>query len=102
MVKRKLSGFSVEFQQQLLKMTQDSPLLLCGTVQARQKLRGRSQRGDWELFKVEVRGSDGRVASAVVNDPGAVPPIGEFIAMPVFVGNNGMLREAKDMNADTF
>ena len=34
--------------------------------------------------------------------PGGVPPQGEFIALPVFVGNKGMLREAKQLNTAAF
>jgi len=102
MTKRKVNGFSADFQQSLLKLTGDSALLLCGTVQGRQRLKGRSAKGDWEMFRVEVRGCDGRTANCVVNDPSGIPPVGEFIVLPVFVGNNGMLREAKDLNAETF
>ena len=102
MAKRKLSGFSADFQQQIMGLTTDSPLLLAGTVQSRQKLRGQGQKGEWELFKIEVRGQEGRVISTVVNDPAGIPPIGEFITLPVFVGSNGYLREAKQLNAETF
>lgn len=102
MAKRKQSGFSREFQEQAMLLTQDSPLLLIGTVQSRQKLRGKSAKGDWEMYRVEVRGQEGRVTNAVINDPAGVPPAGEFICLPVFVGNNGMLREARQLNAEAF
>ena len=51
---------------------------------------------------MEVRGCDGRVAAAAVNDPAGIPAQGEFIALPVFVGNHGMLREAKQLNPEAF
>ena len=50
------------------------------------------------MFKIEVRGCDGRVVHATVNDPAAVPPVGEFVVMPVFVAQNGYLRKAKQLN----
>jgi hypothetical protein len=85
-----------------LLLTKDSPLLPVGNVVTRQILRGKSQTGDWELYRVEVRGYDGRTVDTVVNDPAGVPPIGEFVVVPVFVGSNGRLREAKQLEASTF
>ena len=102
MSKRKQTGFSADFQEQVMKLTADSPLLLAGTVLNRQRLRGMGQKGEWEMFRIEVRGQEGRVAQCVVNDPAAVPPTGEFIVLPCFIGHNGMLREAKQLNAETF
>src|SRR5262249_14734858 len=78
------------------------PQLLVGTVLARQKLSGTSAKGNWEIFRVDVRGYDGRVAQTMVNDPAGVPPVGEFVVMPVMVGSNGYLREAKQLNSESF
>ncbi len=54
------------------------------------------------MFRVEVRGEDGRMGQTIVNDPASIPAIGEFLCVPVFVGNNCMLREAKSLNAEVF
>jgi len=68
----------------------------------RQKLSGKNDKGAWEMFKVEVRGQDGRICSVIVNDPAGVPPKGEFVCVPVFVGNNGQLRECKQLSSLEF
>ncbi len=81
----------------LLPLTGDSPLLLVGTVQNRMRFSRKSDRGPWEMFKVEVRGCDGRCVTAIVNEPKKIPEKGEFLVLPVFVGNNGQLREAKNL-----
>jgi hypothetical protein len=36
------------------------------------------------------------------NDPAGTPPKGQLIAVSVFVGNKGMLREAKQLNTEEF
>ena len=95
MAKQKRGGYSPEFMSQLLELTVDSPLLLIGTVKSRTKIRGTNANGAWEMLKMEVQGSDGRIASTVINDPANCPAVGEFIALPVFVGNNGGLRECR-------
>jgi hypothetical protein len=100
--KRKQSGFSQEFQNQLLALTADSPLLLTGTVMTRQRISGKSQKGDWEMLKVEVRGQEGRIQSVIINDPAGIPPVGDFICLPAFIGTNGQLREAKELNSQAF
>ena len=102
MAKTKRTGFSAEFQQLIMELTKDSPLLLVGTVLNRNRLTGKSSKGDWEMFRVEVRGIDGRSQVAVVNEPAAIPPKGEFVCLPVFVGQNGGLREARQMAGTEF
>lgn len=102
MAKRKQSGFSAELQQQMLSLTTDSPLLAVGTVQKRSKMRGKNDKGEWEMFTIEVRGQDGRIVNIVINDPANVPPTGEFIVMPVYVTNTGRLREARQLAEETF
>lgn len=102
MAKRKQSGFSAEFQEQLLLMTKDSPLLAAGSVQNRYKTRGKTENREWELYRIEVRGCDGRMVTVSINDPANVPPIGEFVIMPVYVNNSGFLREARQVAQETF
>jgi hypothetical protein len=51
------------------------------------------------MLKAEVQGVDGRVLAAVITDPATLPEAGEagsMIVLPVIVGNNGHLRQAKD------
>jgi hypothetical protein len=69
----------------MLGLTTDFPLLLVGTVQARRVMRGKSDKGDWEM-RIEIRGQDGRVQNAVINDLAGIPPQGEFVVLPVYVG----------------
>lgn len=76
-----------------MERTADSPLMRIGTMRSRLRLAGKSAKGDGEVYKVEVRGKDGRVTAAIVNDPAGVPPQGEFIAMPVLVGKKGVRRK---------
>ncbi|MFL5246013.1 MAG: hypothetical protein ACJ8FY_28415 [Gemmataceae bacterium] len=38
------------------------------------------------------------MVSAITNDPAGIPPGGDFICLPCFIGNNGQLREAKQLN----
>jgi hypothetical protein len=80
-----------------MALTADSPLLLVGTVRSRTKLFGTGAKGAWEFFKVEVRGIDGRIQYPTVNDPTTVPEKGQPIILPVFVGQNGNLREARKL-----
>ena len=80
--KRKQSGFPQEFQNQLLALTADSPFHLTGTVLTRQRISGKSQKGDRELLKVEVRGLEGRIQSVIINDLAGIPPVGDFICLP--------------------
>ena len=54
------------------------------------------------IFTVEIRGCDGQIISVTINDPANVPAIKEFIAIPVFVGTNGYLREARSLSNETF
>ena len=82
-----------------MEHTRESPLLLVGLLKRRLKLTGRSHRGSWEMLKAEVQGVDGRVLAAVITDPATLPEAGEagsMIVLPVIVGNNGHLRQAKD------
>src|SRR5438105_2790824 len=98
--KRKQSGFSHEFLQTLMALTKDSTLLMVGTVQSRTKLTGTNPKtGAWEIYRVEVRGIDGRTGMATVSDPAGIPAVGEHVVLPVFVGSNGYLREAKQLEA---
>jgi len=46
---------------------------------SRQRISGKSLKGDWEMLKVEVRGQDGRIQSVIINDPAVIPPVGDFI-----------------------
>ena len=80
----------------LMEHTRESPLLLVGLLKRRLKLTGRSHRGSWEMLKAEVQGVDGRVLAAVITDPATLPEAGSMIVLPVIVGNNGHLRQAKD------
>ena len=68
----------------------------------RQRISGNSQQGDWEMLKVEVRGQEGRIQSVIINEPAGIPPIGDFICLPAFIGTNGHLREAKQLNSRAF
>jgi hypothetical protein len=43
-----------------------------------------------------------RKATVLSYDPAGIPPVGEFICLPVFIGTNGGLREAKHLNALAF
>jgi hypothetical protein len=90
-------GAGTEWMERLMAMTAESPLLLVGTVLSRHKMSGNGPRGPWEFFKVKVRGIDGRTQVAVINDPATVPEKGAAIILPVFVGQNGNLREARNL-----
>jgi hypothetical protein len=68
----------------------------------RQRITGKSQKGDWEMLKVEVQGQECRIQSEVINDPAGIPPVGDFICLPAFIGTNGQLREAKQLNSQAF
>ncbi|MGH6796466.1 MAG: hypothetical protein ACREDH_15015, partial [Methylocella sp.] len=81
----------------LLELTADSPLLLIGTVQDRRRLRGNGAKGPWEMLRVEIRGKDGRTQSCVVNGEDSIPAVGSVCVLPVFVGSNGGLREARNL-----
>jgi hypothetical protein len=59
---------------------------------SRQRITGKSQKGDWEMVKVEVRGQDGRIQSVIINDLAVIPSVGDFICLPAFIGTNGQLR----------
>ncbi len=61
-----------------------------------------SQKGDWEMFKVEVRGQESCIQSVILNDRAGIPPVGDFICLPAFIGTNGQLREAKQLNSQAF
>ncbi len=58
-------------------------------------MAGKSDKGPWEMFLVEIRGCDGRICQAQVSDPKSVPSIGDFFILPVYVNAQGKLREAK-------
>jgi hypothetical protein len=60
-------------------------------------MSGNSPRRPWEFFKVDVRGKDGVHETTVVNDPTTVPEKGQPIILPVFVGQNGNLRDARNL-----
>lgn len=79
----------------LLALTKESPLLLVGTVVDRRKIKGMNAKGAWELLRIDVRGVDGRVLQCLVNNEATAPALGVVVAMPVFVGANGGLREAR-------
>jgi len=79
----------------LLGLTKESPLLLVGTVTDRRKIKGTGAKGPWEMLRVDVRGVDGRVVGCVVNSVATAPALGAVCAIPVFVGTNGTLREAR-------
>jgi hypothetical protein len=49
------------------------------------------------MFKVEVRGIEGRCLYATVNDSATVPEKGKPIVLPVYVDQNGNLREARNL-----
>jgi len=65
-------------------------------------LKGTGQKGDWEMFRVEIRGAGGRVQLATLNDPAGIPAIGEFCMLPVIVGTNGYLRVARHLDTAAF
>ena len=90
-------GVTSVWMERLMAMTTDSPLLLVGTVQSRTKLAGTSSRGSWEMYRVEVRGIEGRCMYAGANDPATVPQKGKSIILPVYVGQNGNVREARNL-----
>jgi hypothetical protein len=54
------------------------------------------------MLKVEVRGQEGRIQSVIINDPAGISAVGDFICLPAFIGANGQLREAKQMNSQAF
>jgi hypothetical protein len=70
---------------------------LVETVQSRTNISSNEAKGPWEFFKVEVRGIDGRSQFASINNPATVPQKGEHIILPVFVGKNRDLREARKL-----
>ena len=86
-----------EWMERLMAMTTESALLLVGTVQTRTKVAGTNARGSWEMFKVEVRGIEGRCLYATANDPARVPEKGQPIILPVYVGQKGSLHEARNL-----
>jgi hypothetical protein len=69
---------------------------------SRQRISGKSLKGDWEMLKLEVRGQEGRIQWVIINDPAGIPPVGDFICLPAFIGINGQLREAKQLNSQAF
>jgi hypothetical protein len=79
------------------RMTGDSALLAAGIVLKRNRLNGRGDRGPWELFILEIRGLDGRTTSITMNDPKECPKIGEFAIIPVYVTNQGRIKEARNL-----
>jgi hypothetical protein len=87
----------VGLMETLMPLTTDSPLLLAGTVQARNRLAGKSEKGPWEMLFVEVRGCEGRVVSCQVNDPKSVPAVGEFVVLPCYLTTAGKLRQARNL-----
>lgn len=94
----KTRGEPIKAQKEtLLELTADSPLMLIGIVQDRRRMRGIGAKGPWEMLRVEIRGKDGRIQSCVVNGEDSIPAIGEFCVIPVFVGSNGGLREARNL-----
>jgi hypothetical protein len=88
------------FHERLFMMTAQSPLIVAGIVSAREKLTGKSDKGDWEMYRITVQGCDGRTTSVTINDPKTCAQKGEFTAISVFVGNNGQLRECKRFGVD--
>ena len=86
------------FQQTLLDLTSESPLLVCGIILSRTKQSGKNERGEWTMHRVEVRGAEGRVVTVIVNDPASIPPRGDFAVIP---GSMPRLRrnvDARDWN----
>jgi hypothetical protein len=75
---------------------------LVGTVQARRVMRRKSDKGDWEMRLLEIRGQDGRVQSAIINGPAGIPPTSEFIVLPVYFDQNGGLRETRHLSDESF
>jgi hypothetical protein len=69
---------------------------------SRQRISGKSLKGDWEMLKLEVRGQEGRIQWVIINDPAGIPPVGDFICLRAFIGINGQLREAKQLNSQAF
>src|SRR5262249_54559967 len=68
-----------------------------GTDHDRQNYSGKGATGDWTIHRVELSGSEGRTVSVVVNDPSLVPAKGEVFVLPVYVGKNGDIREARSL-----
>ena len=83
------------FTEVLMDPTAESPLLVCGTILSRTRKSGKNERGDWTIFVVEVRGSEGRTVTVLVNDPDSIPPKGDFAIIPCFLSKNGDLRECR-------
>ncbi len=84
------------WEKKTFSLTGDSPLLAVGTVQKRFRLHGKTDKGEWEMYKVEIRGCDGRIVTVTVNEPKKIPPTGQFICLPVFLTSQGQLREARN------
>ncbi len=83
------------FQEVLLEYTAASPILVCGIILSRTVMKGKNERGEWTMHRVEVRGLEGRVTTIIINDPGTIPARGDFAIIPCFLGRNGDLRECK-------
>jgi hypothetical protein len=48
------------------------------------------------MYKVDIRGCDGITKTVIINSPDSIPAVGEPAVVPVFVGQTGSLREARD------
>lgn len=81
-------------------LTAESPLLLVGTVQDRRRIKGTGAKGPWEMLRVEIRGKTGRIQSVIVNGEDSVPAVGGHCIVPVFIGANGGLREARNLGEE--
>jgi hypothetical protein len=55
-----------------------------------------------ELLASGARSQEGRIQSVIINDSAGIPPVGDFICLPAFIGTNGQLREAKQLNSQAF
>jgi hypothetical protein len=74
--------------------------LVAGTVASRKRFSGKNERGDWEMFKIEVRGSDGRTTMVTISDAKLAPAVGEPVVLPVYINKMGNLCECRSFGDD--
>ena len=102
MAEKKLEGMTPQERETLFReLTADSPLILFGRVVKRWTLSGTKDGRDWTMRQALVAGSDGVAQKVVLGEKEtSCPARGELAKIPCFIGNNGALREARDLGSE--
>jgi len=100
--KKKLEGMTPQERENLfVDLTQDSPLILFGKVVKRWTISGVKDGREWTMRQAMIAGANGIAIKMVLGEKETqCPARGEIAMIPCIVGNNGQLREARDLGLE--